>query len=477
MTNVRNNYIFSLLLTGFNILFPIISFPYVAQVLGAVGVGKVQFILSFAQYFALLAALGIPFYGARLIAQASHDQNLLYKTLSELVYIHIICSLIVSAIYLVIIMSFPFFDRDRSLYFFAGVFILMGFSSIDWYFAGIENFRLIAIRSVAVKLVSLVALYLFVQTSNDYNIYLFISIFAILGNNIINIWSVRKFIKLSSKGIKRHLRPLMYTFGTTVATSMYTMLDTVLIGMLSNEKSVGLYSASIRLTKISIPVIISAATVLMPRISKLFSLGDFDALRPLLTKSFNFIIILGVPICIGFLLLAPELIFIFSSPEFAAASTTMRILSPLTLIIGLGYFWAFQILIPSGRDRQLLISVMIGMILNLSLNFLLIPTYRQDGAAVANVVSELGVTLCYMYFCFRIIPFRISHKPVLLNLAATIPSILIAFYTRTLNLNVYTFLAVNVISFVVIYFAIQMLFLNRQTLKDLVGDLSKKGAT
>src|SRR5688500_11261956 len=107
MSNVRKNYIFSLLLTGFNILFPIISFPYVAQVLGAVGVGKVQFILSFAQYFAMLAALGIPFYGARLIAQASHDQTLLYKTLSELVYIHVICSIVVSVIYLVIILAFP----------------------------------------------------------------------------------------------------------------------------------------------------------------------------------------------------------------------------------------------------------------------------------------------------------------------------------------------------------------------------------
>jgi len=127
MSNVRKNYIFSLVLTGFNILFPIISFPYVAQVLGAVGVGKVQFILSFSQYFAMIAALGIPFYGARLIAQATHDQKLVNKTLSELVYIHIICSLVVAVLYLVIILSFPFFSRDRSLYFFAGIFYPDGF--------------------------------------------------------------------------------------------------------------------------------------------------------------------------------------------------------------------------------------------------------------------------------------------------------------------------------------------------------------
>jgi len=474
MSSVKKNYIFNLLLTVFNILFPIISFPYVAKVLGAVGIGKVQFILSFSQYFALVAALGIPIYGARVISQAAHDKKLLYRTFSELIYIHIICSLIVSLLYIITIFSFSFFDQDRSLYLMAGLIILMGFTSIDWYFSGIENFRLIAIRSVAVKLVSLFSLYLFVQTEGDYNIYLFISIVAILGNNIINVISVRKYIKFSSKGIRRHFKPLTFTFGTTLASSMYTILDTVLIGILSDEKSVGLYSASIRLTKISIPVIISSATVLIPMISKLFKVGDFVSLRPLLDKSFNFIVMLGTPMCIGLLFLAPELIFVFSSSQFSEAAFTMQILSPLTLIIGLGYFWAFQILIPSGKDKQLLISITIGMITNLIMNFILIPVYKQNGAAVANVVSELIITLCYMFFCYRTIPFRISHKPILLNLLATFPFIAISFYTRSLNLNVYVFLTINILLAIAIYFVIQATVLNRRLLKDLMGDLTNR---
>ena len=177
MSTTKKNYVFNLVLTGFNILFPVISFPYVAKILGPVGIGKVQFILSFTQYFALIAALGIPIYGVRVISQSTHDYKLLYKNLGELLYIHIVCSVIITALYIITIVSFSFFSNDRSLYFLSGLIILMGFTSIDWYFTGIENFKLIALRSVSIKVVSLVFLFLFVKVRADYNIYLLISLF------------------------------------------------------------------------------------------------------------------------------------------------------------------------------------------------------------------------------------------------------------------------------------------------------------
>ena len=164
MSSTKQNYLFNLLLTGFNIIFPVISFPYAAKILGPVGIGKVQFILSFSQYFALIAALGIPIYGVRIISQSAHNTKLLYKNLGELLYIHIICSIAITVLYLIVVTSFSFFGHDKSLYFLSGMIILMGFTSVDWYFTGIENFKVIALRSVTVKLISLIGLYLFVKT-------------------------------------------------------------------------------------------------------------------------------------------------------------------------------------------------------------------------------------------------------------------------------------------------------------------------
>jgi len=474
LSSVKKNYIFNLILTGFNILFPVISFPYAAKILGPVGIGKVQFITSFTQYFALIAALGIPIYGVRLISQSTHDTKLLHKNLGEVLYIHIVCSVLVSVAYLLTIYSFGFFAVDKSLYLMSGSIILIGFTSVDWYFSGIENFKLIAIRSVTIKAISLVLLYVFVKIKADYNIYLAITLFSILGNNIINFYSIRKYITLSSNGIRKHFKPLLYTFGTTVATSMYTMLDTILIGFFADERSVGLYSASIKLTKISIPLIISSATVLMPRISKLFGAEDFESLKSILNKSFSFIVITAIPICIGLMFLAPELIYIFSGVQFNDAVLAMQILSPLTLIIGLGYFWGFQILIPAHKEREMLISVTIGMVFNLSLNCLMIPIFKQNGAAVANVASELIVTGSYMYFCLKVIPFNISHKPIFNNLLSCVPFIIIVIFLKTLHINSYLFILINAVIFFATYFFIQIKVLKNSIVKELIAEYLAK---
>ncbi|TWI95626.1 O-antigen/teichoic acid export membrane protein [Mucilaginibacter frigoritolerans] len=469
MSTVKKNYIFNLLLTGFNILFPVISFPYAAKILGPVGIGKVQFILSFTQYFALIAALGIPIYGVRLISQSAHDSKLVYKNLGELLSIHIFCSLLITVLYIIVVLSFPFFHDERTLYILSGLIILMSFSSVDWYFSGIEDFKLIAIRSVSVKILSLICLFFFVKVKSDYNIYLIISLVSILGNNIINIISIARYVSISYKGIRKHIKPLAYTFGTTVATSMYTMLDTILIGFFADDKAVGLYSASIKLTKISIPLILSAGAVLMPRISKFFAGQDAEALKLILNKAFNYVVILAVPVCIGLLFLAPQLIYVFSGIQFNEAILTMQILSPLALIIALGNFWGFQILIPAGKEREVLISVVLGMIFNLSLNCIMIPVYKQNGAAVANVISELIVTSAYMFFCFRVINFKISHKPILLNLLACVPFIIIVLFFRTLNLNAYCFLGVSAILFVASYFVIQLKLIKSSVLNELLS--------
>ena len=468
MSIIKKNYIFNLLLTGFNVLYPVISFPYAAKVLGPTGIGKVQFILSYTQYFALIAALGIPIYGVRIISQSTHDEKLLNKNLSELITIHILCSLIVIGLYIASIFSFAFFDNDKSLYFISGAIVLLGFTSLDWYFSGIENFKLIAIRTVFVKLISLVALLLFVKTKSDYNFYLMVNLIALLGNNIINIISLRKHIKLSLTGIKRHLKPLMYTFGTTIATSMYTMLDIVLLGFFADDKSVGLYSASIKLTKVSLPFIISSATVLMPRVSKLFGTEDTGALNVVLNKSFSLISVTAVPVCAVLIILSPQLIYALSGKDFSEAVITMQILSPLVLIIGFGYFWGFQILIPGGKEKQVLISVILGMCFNLALNFILIPLYKQNGAAIANVISEFIVTSAYMFFCFKIVNIKISYKPFITNVIASLPLVFIVAFYKVFITNVYCQLIFVVITFVVLYAFIQIKLLKNSTVNELL---------
>ena len=343
---MTKNLFYTISLSIVNILFPIVSFPYAAHILGPAGIGKVQFIISFAQYFALFAALGIPIYGIKETARNRDDPAKLALVFTELSSIFFIASLVLSAVYLLILFSFPFFSEERSLYIYGGILILLNFSYTDWFYAGIEEFSGITLRSVLIKTISIILLYTLIKTESDYKYYLFITIFSIIGNQLLSFVMVFRKTKFcfTNLDLKKHVKPLFYIFGATLAASIYTILDTVLLGFLSNEQAVGLYTASVKLIKITIPIITSMGIILIPAISKNFAGNNMDEIKQLLAKSFNFLVFLSIPIGFGLAILAPEFIIIFSGDQFIKASTSMQIMASLPVLIGFGHFFCFQIL-------------------------------------------------------------------------------------------------------------------------------------
>ncbi|HEY4322488.1 MAG TPA: flippase [Mucilaginibacter sp.] len=460
---MKKNYLFNLLLSVANILFPIITFPYVSKMLGPVGIGKVQFITTFASYFALIAALGIPIYGVREIAKHKSSTVELSKVFSELVIINFITSIFLSVIYVAVILFLPWFNEDKNLYLWAIMLIFLGFSSIDWFYAGLEEFKTVAVRSVLVRMVSLALMFLLIRKDTDYYLYLMILIFVTLANNLINVLMLSKRVTFTYKNLllQRHLRPLFLIFGTTVATSMYTMLDTVLLGFLSDNKSVGLYSAAVKLSKIAIPIVTSLGVILVPKISKSLDDKNTSEVQSLLNKSFSFIAFISIPLGFGLAILAPELIIAFSSNKFIDGIFSMQILSLLPFLIGFGYFFGFQILIPGGRDKELLFSVLGGVIVGLLLNFLLVPQLKQLGAAIANVGSELVVTLLYMYFARKHYKYKFYMKPIYAAILCSLLFIPIVFTLRVFNLNLYVFIFLSIaICGIVYFFAQKLLFKN-----------------
>jgi O-antigen/teichoic acid export membrane protein len=436
---MKKNYLFNLLLSVANILFPIISFPYVSKILGPIGVGKVQFITTFASYFALVAALGIPIYGIREIAKYKSSPEKLSKVFSELVIINFITSLFLSVIYIAIILFLPYFNGDKNLYLWALTLVILGFSSIDWFYAGMEEFKTVAVRSVLVRIVSLVLMFLLIKKDTDYNMYLMILIFIILANNFINIIMLSRRVTFTYKNLslQRHLRSLFLIFGTTIATSMYTMLDTVLLGFLSDNKSVGLYSAAVKLSKIAIPIVTSFGVILIPKIAKNLADKNTSEVQSLLNKSFSFIAFFSIPLGFGLAILAPELILAFSSKKFIDSTFSMQILSVLPFLIGFGNFFGFQILIPAGKDKELLFSVIGGVIIGLLLNFLLVPQLKQLGAAIANVASELVVTFLCMYFVKKHYNYKFHIKPIYSAVFCSLLFIPIIYLLRAFHLNQY----------------------------------------
>ncbi|WP_319227392.1 flippase [Draconibacterium orientale] len=455
--SIKRNLFHNSLLLLSNLLFPFISFSYASRVLGPEAFGKIQFILVFAQYFVLLAAIGIPIYGVREIAKIRHDEARISKTVSELLFLNGISSLLLLMVYLGILFLVPWFHDDLQLYLLSGLIVISAFSNLDWYYNGMEQFRFLSMRSISIKALSLVALFVFVKTKEDLLVYFAVVIFSILANHLWNLWGVRKIISFHFRSLelKRHLPALLTLLGTSVSISIYSVVDTLLLGFLADDTAVGLYTAAVKINKITIPVLIALGTVLIPRITQSLESRDKIQVNKLINQSFAFTCLLGVPVSFGLFLFAKEFIISISGPEFANAVLTMKISAPLALIIGIAHIFGFQLLIPAGFERKYLWATFAGMVVSIVLNLLLIGSFKDKGAAVATVTSEIVVTGIAGFFAYKLIKFKLDWRMLSKAFLSCLLFIPIAYGVRSLSENEVIRLLIAVPLSALIYFSIQ----------------------
>lgn len=470
------NFFYSLLLSIVNILFPILSFPYASRILGPEGIGKAQFVFSFAQYFALFAALGIPIYGVKEIARHRDDPQKRASVFAELSILFGISSLLVFAVYVGVLYGFSYFATDRLMYLAAGMLVLLGFSYSDWYYSGIEAFRTITLRSIAIKLISLVLLYAFVRTPEDLHHYLYILVFSVLGNQVYSFIAISRHNRFSKTNLelKRHLKPLFYIFGATLASSIYTVWDTVLLGFLSNTRAVGFYTASVKIVKILLPFVTVMGTILIPSLSKHFAGQQTAEAKKLLDQSFHYLVFFSIPVATGIIALAPELMYIFSGEAFVAASLSMQILALLPLLVGFGHFFSFQILIPSGRNKEIFISMLAGLVASALLNFALVPYYADRGAAIATVVTELIVTITYCYFVQKHFAFRYHWQFAIQSLFASLLFFPLILLLRQLHLPLPVFTALSILISTLFYILLHLFVFKNQFLYNFIQPIRNR---
>lgn len=414
--SVKRNFVYNIILTSGNIIFPVITFPLVSRVLGPVGVGEVQFINTFAQYFVMIAALGIPIYGIREIAKTRSNNTELKKTATELLVINFLTSIIFSIVYFLLVLYVDYFSINREFYIVFSLILVTGFGNLEWLFSGLEKFRFIAIRSLLVKVISFVLILLLIKSPEDIGLYVWILAVGFLLNNIWNMCYAWKYVDLKSpvqNGLKRHFKPLLYIFSSIAAISGYVMLDTIILGFIKGYEAVGFYTAGSRLTKPVVPILTALGGVLIPKISEAFHQKDLKTIKDLSDFSFDFVVLIGVPICLGFMLLSDELIILLCGADFLASSLSLKIFAVVVFIIGISNVWAIQILTPAGKDNLVTYSVVGGLIVSIVLNFILIPLYSYNGAAVTNFLTELFVTICFFILVKRNFGFKFDFLLIL----------------------------------------------------------------
>lgn len=396
MSSIKTNYILNLINTVSGIIFPLITFPYISRILFAEGIGLIQFYESIINYIILFTSLGIPLYAVREISRCKHDPILMARTTLEILTLHCFLTIIGYAIVFILI----YFNciEDIGLFLVLSATIVLTVVGVNWFYQGIEDFKYITIRALAVRILSIIALFVFVHTKNDLVNYALIHVFSAAGNYIFNFIRLKKFIPKSvisftQLQIKRHISPTLRIFALNMVTSIYANLDPVMLGYLSDTAAVGFYSGALKLTKVAMGIVASMNTVMLPRFSFLFSQGELAKFFALGNKALKFIYAFAFPISIGLIVLAKPLILLFCGNTFAPSILTLQILAPTIIIINISVLLGLELLYPQNKENIVIVCTIIGAALNIVLNILLIPKYAQVGAAIASVIAETGVVI------------------------------------------------------------------------------------
>lgn len=474
--SLKINAIFSFVKAFMNLAFPIITFPYASRILLPDGIGKVNFINSVVQYFIMFAELGIASYSIREASKIRKDDIAFTKFSKEIFTINIISTIFAYCLLFISIFASKLLFEYRILIILCSVKILFTTLGMDWMYAAKEEFKYITIRTIFFQLISLIYLFLFVKDSSDIIEYTIFGILSSTGSNICNFIYSRKFINWKYKvklEFKKHLKPIFILFGTTLAISVYTILDSTMLGFLVGNESVGIYTAATKINKMLITLIASLNIILLPRLS-FYAESNKDDYIKTLKKSYNYIIMISLPLFVGLCVLSEPLTYVFCGKSFENAIIPMQLMSPIILIISLGSFFSQQIFIPNRKDKYAFYPVVVGSIVNVVINFLLIPKYKAIGAAIATLFAEATVTTIKFFLGKKIlINTNFFYEKIYHYILATlIMGISLFFINQTLSPTIIS-LIVELFIGIIIYFTILIIFRNNYII-ELFNDINKK---
>lgn len=397
MSNVKKNFIYNTLYQILAIITPLITTPYISRTLGAENIGIYSYSYSIAYYFAMFIILGLNNYGNRTIAFARDDKEKLSSTFCEIYLMQLLCAIVVSAIYLAYLVMFANNLMSWILY----IYIFSEAIDINWFFFGIERFKLTVIRNTIIKILSTISIFLFIKSENDIYIYALILTMTSLFSQL-SVWPfLNKFIclrKVSIVSVKKHIKSNFVLFIPIIAISIYSMMDKIMLGNLTNMQQVGFYENSEKIMSLPTAIVNSLGTVMLPRMSNLaVKEKNSKNINLIIEKSIYVAMFFSTSLSFGIMGLANLFVPWFYGESFGECIYIFQFLFPSCIFLAFANVIRTQYLIPNKKDKIYIESVFAGAVINIIGNYFLIPKYNAIGAAVATLLAQITVCVWQTY--------------------------------------------------------------------------------
>lgn len=390
---ITANYFYNLSFQIFSLIVPLITTPYISRVLGAEMLGVYSYTLSVSTYFILAGSLGFPLYGQREIAYRASD----IKERSILFFQLLKGQLFLLSLALVLFFCYVIFMTQEytNVYLAQSVGIVGSVLATSWFYTGIEEFKVTTAKNFFVKILSVIGLFLFVKKPDDVVLYACIIGGANILGNLSILIDIRKYVdfkysKASVKDVLKHIKPAFILGIPYYITSLYTIVDKTMLGLLgSGYSEVGYYEQSQKIVTFIMAIVTSVGTVIMPRMAHEIGNLNLEQSKKYLNQSIEICLLLAMPICVGLILSASLLVPWFFGNGYERVVGLLIIFSPLVVFMGISNLIGSQYMVVIKKEKELTVTILIGVVINCILNAILIPIYDSYGAALSTILSEI----------------------------------------------------------------------------------------
>lgn len=420
--SLAKNSLFNISYKGFNLLYPLITTIYISRIFLADGVGEVAFAINIVTYFTLIASLGIPNYAVKVLAPVRDHVTLLNKRFSELAVFILASSLFATILYVITSSLIYHSMSDIKIALVLALMVISNVFNYDWLFESVEDYRYLACRSIVVKLLALILMFLLVKTREDILIYCMIYAGITVANNIWNYVSSRNYVSFCAKdlNIRQHMVPVMTLFAAAFATEVYTLLDSTMLGVMCTPEHLGYYSNASRVARASFGMIFAIIAVFNPRLNYLYKSGSHDEYKKMFQRFYDIGMSVAFPVGALLFVLSPQIMTVLFGESFSEGIETLRLLSFLMVVFTMATVFGHIGLIIYGKERVLLYAAIMGAVVNFMLNQLLIPIYSHNGAAIASLISEILVAILLVYTSLKVCRIKLISRMLLISIGITV---------------------------------------------------------
>ena len=439
--SIKSNYMLNIIRLTSSLLIALFTMPYINRVLGPEYLGKIEYIISIVNYFILFSGLGIPLYGVKQISKVRDNREELSKVICELLFLLLATTLTAYTVLFSFLFLTSGLNDYKLLIIIMSSMILLTNIGLEWLYQGLEDQLYITVRTLIIRVISLILIFLFVKSVDDYLLYGGIVVFSMVGGNVFNIFRARRYIylhhlKVSNLNVTRHVKPAFAMFIASISVSIYVQIDTFLLGYISGDLYVGYYSVANKLNRFAIIFVTTLGIVMLPRLSNLWINNRPEYYR-LLNYSFIALMLFSVTTSVYILVFSESIINIIGGLKFNESILTMRILAPISFLVAIAYYSAFLVLYVRNKEIAYSVIVTLTAILSVILNIILIPKYNHNGAAISQLISEI--------FGCMLLVFTLKKYKMLKNS-----------FNNVFSINFLKIILVNVVISVLFYFILKV---------------------